>query len=91
MLEGGNAVDAAVATLFCIGVVNPQSAGIGGGFLMTVYNSTSGRAVCLNAREVAPLNASVDMFHGDGALAFQGNRKHPMKRFYRICKCFIRH
>jgi len=72
MLEGGNAVDAAVATLFCIGVVNPQSAGIGGGLLMTVYNSTSGSAVCLNAREMAPLNATEDMFHGDEALAFQG-------------------
>jgi len=72
MLEGGNAVDAAVATLFCIGVVNPQSSGIGGGSMMTIYNSSSASASFLNAREMAPLAATEDMFHGDGALAFQG-------------------
>lgn len=72
MLEGGNAVDAAVATLFCIGVVNPQSTGIGGGFLMTVYNSTSASATCLNAREAAPLEAHREMFQKNAALAHQG-------------------
>ena len=36
LAKGGTAVDAAVATIFCNGVVNPQSMGIGGGFLMTV-------------------------------------------------------
>jgi len=72
MLEGGNAVDAAVATLFCTGVVNPQIAGIGGGFLMTIYNSTSGSATCLNAREAAPLETNRDMFQENAALAYQG-------------------
>ena len=31
------AVDAALATLFCNGVVHSQSMGIGGGFIMTIY------------------------------------------------------
>lgn len=35
---GGNAIDATIAALICIGVVNPQSSGLGGGFLMTIYN-----------------------------------------------------
>ena len=76
MLEGGNAVDAAVATLFCTGVVNPQIAGIGGGFLMTIYNSTSGSATCLNAREAAPLETNRDMFQENAALAYQGSNKN---------------
>ena len=37
MLMGGNAVDSAIATMYCNTVVNSQSMGIGGGFIMTIY------------------------------------------------------
>lgn len=72
MVEGGNAIDAAIATLFCIGAVNPQSAGIGGGFFMTIYDPANGTAVCLDAREVAPFGATENMFNGNSTISTKG-------------------
>lgn len=37
--EGGNAVDSLITTLMCIGVFKPHSSGLGGGFMMTLYNA----------------------------------------------------
>jgi len=59
--RGGTAVDAAIAVLFCNGVVNYQSMGIGGGFLMTIYLA-NGTALSLVAREMAPAASSINMF-----------------------------
>ena len=57
----GTAVDAAVAVLFCNGVVVPQSMGVGGGFIMTVHLA-DGTAESLVAREMAPAAATMNMF-----------------------------
>ncbi|CAJ0946738.1 unnamed protein product, partial [Mesorhabditis belari] len=62
LMESGNAVDSMIATLLCVGVVNPQSSGLGGGFLMTLYNSSTGRCISINARETAPAAAHKNMF-----------------------------
>ncbi|XP_074026664.1 glutathione hydrolase 1 proenzyme isoform X2 [Leptinotarsa decemlineata] len=70
--KGGNAVDAAIAALFCEGVAMPQSMGLGGGFLMTIYNRTTGEAWSLNSRERAPAAAHQDMFHGNADLSLNG-------------------
>ncbi|XP_028146343.1 scoloptoxin SSD14 [Diabrotica virgifera virgifera] len=63
--QGGNAIDAAIASLFCEGVSMPQSMGLGGGFLLTTFNKTTGEVLTMNARETAPGTAHRDMYLSD--------------------------
>ncbi|XP_045115209.1 scoloptoxin SSD14-like isoform X2 [Portunus trituberculatus] len=70
--KNGSGADAAIAGLFCVGVINTQSMGLGGGFLLTYYERSSGKAYTLDAREVAPAAAYEDMYHGDGHLMEKG-------------------
>lgn len=60
--QGGNAVDAAVATAFTISVVEPFSAGIGGGGFLLFRQSETGEIKALDFRERAPLKATRDMY-----------------------------
>src|SRR3954451_22234425 len=62
---GGNAVDAAVATVFALNVARPQSCGIGGGGFM-LYRSHTGRQRALDFREYAPAAIKPDQFQGKG-------------------------
>lgn len=55
-------MDAAIATLFCIGIMDTQSAGLGGGHFMTIYNATTKSCYVVDAREVAPLKAFENMY-----------------------------
>ncbi|MEH2320559.1 gamma-glutamyltransferase [Nostoc sp.] len=60
--KGGNAVDAAVATTFAISVVEPFSAGIGGGGFLLMHSEKTGEMKALDFRERAPLKATRKMY-----------------------------
>lgn len=70
--QGGHAVDAAVATSLCLGVVNPMASGIGGGAFMLVRPSSSSQTEAFDMRETAPLDASQDMYENDLSAKSQG-------------------
>lgn len=61
MKEGGNAVDAAVATGFALAVVHPEAGNIGGGGFMLV-RTADGTLHFLDYREKAPASATADMY-----------------------------
>ncbi|XP_017270012.1 glutathione hydrolase 5 proenzyme [Kryptolebias marmoratus] len=60
--QGGSAVDGAIAALLCTSVINPQSAGIGGGSIFTVMDS-SGKVKIINSRETAPSIIKPDLLN----------------------------
>ena len=62
--QGGNAVDAAVATAFALAVTSPSGGNIGGGGFL-VYHGVDGHATVFDFREKAPLAASADMYIDD--------------------------
>jgi gamma-glutamyltranspeptidase/glutathione hydrolase len=58
---GGNAIDAAIATQLALAVVYPGAGNIGGGGFM-IARLNSGKLIALDFREMAPGNASRDMY-----------------------------
>ncbi|GGT92907.1 gamma-glutamyltransferase [Streptomyces coeruleorubidus] len=64
--EGGNAVDAAVATAAALGVTEPYSAGVGGGGYFVYYDAKSRTVRTIDGRETAPLTADKNLFVENG-------------------------
>jgi len=64
--QGGTAADAMVAVQTVLGLVEPQSSGLGGGAFLVWYDAASGEITTYDAREKAPLAATEDRFAGLG-------------------------
>ena len=62
LVRGGSAVDAAIAAQLVLGLVEPQSSGIGGGAFMLVHDARRSRLHAYDGRETAPAAASAGRF-----------------------------
>jgi len=63
--KGGSAVDAAVAVQAALGLVEPQSSGLGGGAFLVFLDGKTGKVTAFEGREAAPAAATPDMFIGE--------------------------
>ena len=76
LAQGGNAVDAAVATGIALAVTLPRAGNLGGGGFMLVYLAKEKRTIAIDYREMAPAKAHRDMF-----LDEKGNVDNQKARF----------
>ncbi|SFT00911.1 gamma-glutamyltranspeptidase / glutathione hydrolase [Sulfitobacter marinus] len=65
LAAGGTAADALVAVQTVLGLVEPQSSGLGGGAFLVWYDAASGEINTLDGRETAPLAATPQLFQDD--------------------------
>lgn len=65
--KGGHAVDAAIAVHAVLGLVEPQSSGLGGGAFMIVHQRETGEMTVFDGRETAPAGIGPNLFLEDGA------------------------
>ena len=68
---GGTAADAMIAVQTVLGLVEPQSSGLGGGAFLVWYDAASGELTTLDARETAPLAATPRLFQDDNGEPFK--------------------
>jgi gamma-glutamyltranspeptidase/glutathione hydrolase len=64
--EGGNAIDAAIAVHAVLGLVEPESSGIGGGGFLVYYDRATDKVTVFDGRETAPAAATSELFFKDG-------------------------
>lgn len=63
--QGGNAIDAMVTTQLVLGLVEPQSSGLGGGAFLVYYNAKEDQLTTFDGRETAPMAATPRLFQDD--------------------------
>lgn len=66
LMAGGSAVDAAVAIQAVLGLVEPQSSGLGGGAFMMHFDAATGDITAYDGRETAPASATPELFFENG-------------------------
>ena len=66
MNQGGNAVDAAVASGFCLAVYEPHITSIGGGGMMLLHRHRTNKSVIIDFRETVPENSNEDRLRSSG-------------------------
>lgn len=66
LAKGGSAVDAAIAAQLVLGLVEPQSSGLGGGAFILHWGQASGKLTTYDGRETAPAAATPDRFLRSG-------------------------
>ncbi len=66
LAEGGTAVDAAIAIQAVLGLVEPQSSGLGGGAFLMYFDSGTGEITAYDGRETAPATAGGELFYEGG-------------------------
>ncbi|KAG0348739.1 hypothetical protein BG004_004315 [Podila humilis] len=71
LVDGGNAVDSAIASCLCVGLVHSFASGIGGGGFMAI-RLPNGKVEIIDFRETAPEGSTEDMFTKDPQLAQTG-------------------
>jgi gamma-glutamyltranspeptidase/glutathione hydrolase len=75
---GGNALDAAVAAVAVLGVIEPQSTGIGGDCFCLYAPAGESRVIALNGSGRAPAAASIDWFEERGIAALENTSPHTV-------------
>lgn len=63
--NGGNAIDAMVAVQLMLGLVEPQSSGLGGGAFLVYWDAANQRLTTFDGRETAPMAATPTLFHDE--------------------------
>lgn len=71
LANGGTAADAMIAVQLVLGLVEPQSSGLGGGAFLVWYDAETQKITTLDGRETAPLDVTPRQFQDDSGAALK--------------------